>query len=93
MSQYSPRFYESVGLSTYAFDYNIASATAGVVGCFLGMIISDLVGRRDLLIWGGFGQALFLFLVAGLGEKANPSAADARGLVASVILFIWIFTG
>ena len=93
VSQYSPRFYATVGLSTYAFDYNIASAVAGAVGCFMGMIISDTFGRRDLLIFGGFGQALFLFLVAGLGEKTNPSSSDAKGLVASVILYIWIFTG
>ena len=93
VSQYSPRFYKSVGLGTYAFDYNIASATAGAVGCLMGMIISDTIGRRDLLVWGGIGQALFLFLVAGLGEKISPSSSDAQGLVASVVLYIWIFTG
>ena len=65
----------------------------GAVGCFLGMIISDVFGRRDLLIVGALGQALFLFLVAGVGEKTNPTPTDARALVAGVVLFIWIFTG
>ena len=89
----SPRFYQSVGLADKAFDYNVASATAGWAGCLLGMFISDIVGRRDLLIWGAFGQAFFLFLVSGLGTKHNPSVSDIRGLVAGVILFIFIFAG
>ncbi|KIW53744.1 hypothetical protein PV05_06158 [Exophiala xenobiotica] len=93
VSQYSPRFYKKVGLGAHAFDYNIASATAGWAGCLLGMIASDIVGRRDLLIWGCITFSLFLFLVSGLGLHAHPSPSEARGLVASVVLYIFIFTG
>ncbi|KAI1324482.1 general substrate transporter [Xylariaceae sp. FL0255] len=93
VSQYSPRFYTSVGLGAHAFDYNIASATAGWVGCLLGMIASDIYGRRDLLIFGALAQVLFLFLISGLGSIHNPSSATAGGLVASVVLFIFFFTG
>ena len=89
----SPRFYKKVGLGAHAFDYNIASATAGWAGCLLGMIASDIVGRRDLLIWGCITFSLFLFLVSGLGLHAHPSPSEARGLVASVVLYIFIFTG
>lgn len=89
----SPRFYKSVGLGAHAFDYNIASATAGWAGCLLGMIASDMFGRRILLLWGCAGQVLFLYLISGLGMKPHPSASDSNGMVASVILFIFIFTG
>ena len=89
----SPRFYKKVGLAAHAFDYQIASATAGWAGCFLGMIGSDVFGRRDLIIWGCLGQTLFLFLVSGLGLHAHPSPPEARGLVASVVMYFFIFTG
>lgn len=89
----SPRFYRKVGLGAHAFDYNIASATAGWAGCLLGMIASDVFGRRDLLIWGCITFSLFLFLISGLGLHQHPSTSEKNGLVASVVLYIFIFTG
>lgn len=93
MRKDSPRFYKTVGLSEHAFDYNIGSATIGWGGCLLGMLLSDLVGRRDVLIWGGLGQTVFLFLIAGLGIKSDPNAADGRGLVAGVMLYFFTYSG
>lgn len=93
VSQYSPRFYKTVGLGDKGFDYNVASAIAGWTSCLIGMIVSDVVGRRDLLIWGGFAQALFLFLVSIFGTKTHPSSSEAHGLVASVVLYVFVFTG
>ena len=57
------------------------------------MFLIDTTGRRSLLIWGAALQALFLFIMAGLGNKPNPSKADADGLVASVMLFNLAFSG
>ncbi|CAL5869147.1 uncharacterized protein PFLUO_LOCUS3375 [Penicillium psychrofluorescens] len=93
VSGYSPRFYDSVGLSSQAFNYNIGSATLGWGGCLLGMLLSDFVGRRSVLIWGGIGQTIFLFLVAGLGLKKNPTTSDANGLVAGVMLYFFVYSG
>lgn len=93
VSQYSPRFYDTVGLSEHAFDYNVGSAALGWGGCLLGILLSDFIGRRLLLIWGGLGQTVFLFLIAGLGIKSNPTAADGRGVVAGVMLFFFIYSG
>ncbi|KAK2763691.1 hypothetical protein FQN54_009307 [Arachnomyces sp. PD_36] len=93
VSQYSPRFYISLGLGEHAFDYNIASAVVGWAGVVIGMFLIDTTGRRSLLIWGAVLQALFLFVMAGLGGKESPSKADADGLVASVMLFNLSFSG
>ncbi|KAI5459520.1 general substrate transporter [Mariannaea sp. PMI_226] len=93
VSGYSPRFYATVGLSAHAFDYNIGSATIGFGGCLMGMIGSDFVGRRPILIWGAFVQAAFLFAVAGIGIKGNPTAADGRGLLACVLLYFFTYSG
>lgn len=89
----SPRFYISLGLGEHAFDYNIASAVVGWAGVVIGMFLIDTTGRRNLLIWGAVLQALFLFVMAGLGNKSNPSKSDADGLVASVMLFNLAFSG
>ena len=57
------------------------------------MLLSDFVGRRDVLIWGGLGQTAFLFLIAGLGVKSNPTKADGEGLVAGVMLYFFLYSG
>lgn len=46
-----------------------------------------------MLIWGALLQAAFLFPVAGIGLKKNPSPSDGHGLVACVILFNFFFSG
>lgn len=89
--QDSPRFYKTVGLSKNAFIYNIISSVVAWVGVLIGMPLSDLVGRRDLLIWGAVLQGIFLFSMAGIGTKSSFTTSDANGLVASVMLFNFSF--
>ncbi|CAK7200719.1 hypothetical protein SEUCBS139899_003418 [Sporothrix eucalyptigena] len=93
VSGYSPRFYATVGLSKNAFNYNIGSSTIGWGGCLFGMIASDFVGRRPILIWGAFAQTVFLFLVAGVGLAKNPSGSDGQALVAGVMLYFFFYSG
>ena len=57
------------------------------------MLLSDFVGRRDVLICGGIAQTVFLFLIAGVGLKNNPTAADGRALVAGVMLYFFFYSG
>lgn len=82
-----------MGLGENAFKYNIASATVAWAGVIVGMCLFDTVGRRNMLIAGGVLQAVFLFSMAGIGLIANPSASQANGLVASVMLFNFFFSG
>ncbi|ERS95112.1 hypothetical protein HMPREF1624_08604 [Sporothrix schenckii ATCC 58251] len=93
VSGYSPRFYATVGLSANAFNYNIGSSTIGWGGCLLGMLASDFVGRRPILIWGAVAQTVFLFLVAGVGLAKNPDGTDGRALVAGVMLYFFFYSG
>ncbi|OQV00416.1 hypothetical protein CLAIMM_05911 [Cladophialophora immunda] len=93
VSQYSPRFYKTVGLGANAFKYNIASSTVAWAGVAIGMCLFDTVGRRNMLIIGAIGQAVFLFSMAGIGQIKNPTVADGHGLVACVMLFNFFFSG
>ena len=93
VSQYSPRFYQTVGLGEHAFEYNIASSTVAWFGVLIGMSLFDTVGRRRMLIFGAILQAVFLFALAGIGLKKNPTATDGHALVACVMLFNFFFSG
>lgn len=89
----SPRFYATVGLSQNAFNYNIGSSTIGWGGCLIGMVASDFIGRRPILIWGAIAQMVFLFLVAGVGLAKNPDGTDGQALVAGVMLYFFFYSG
>lgn len=93
VSQYSPRFYESVGLGAQAFQYTVGSAITGLGGTLVGMVFIDTIGRRPILIWGGILQAPWLFAVAFLGSKSSPTPEDSKALVTSVLLFNFFFSG
>ena len=51
------------------------------------MLLLDKLGRRDVTLHGCWLQAVFLFLIGALGSKANPSASDTNGMVASFIIY------
>ena len=56
------------------------------------MLLIDILGRRQLLIWGALLQAVFLFTLAGIGTSSHRSGSEANGLVASVMLFNFFFS-
>lgn len=58
-----------------------------VVTALVGMTLFDIFGRRELTFHGCWVQALFLCLIGGLGSKANRSAGETNGMVASFILY------
>ncbi|KAI0473559.1 general substrate transporter [Xylariaceae sp. FL0804] len=80
VSQYSPRFCKTVGLGEHASEHKIGWATVAWAGVLIGMSLVDILGRRQLLIWGAVLQM-------------NPAATDANALVASVMLFNFFFSG
>ncbi|KAM0454350.1 hypothetical protein ACHAPV_008429 [Trichoderma viride] len=86
-SQYSVVFYQSEGYKSQAFLFNILSNVSGLVCLIATWFIIDQVGRRPMLMTGGTGMAIFLFVVGGVGTVKNPSNSERGGLVASFILF------
>lgn len=86
-SSYGPTFYKQVGLGSMAFTYAAINNGVSVVTAIIGMLALDAFGRREVTFWGNLIQALFLFLIGGLGSKANRSSSETNGMVASFILY------
>lgn len=80
-SQYSVVFYQSEGYKSQAFLFNILSNVSGLVCLIATWFIIDQVGRRPMLMTGGTGMAIFLFVVGGVGTVKNPSDSERGGLV------------
>jgi SP family sugar:H+ symporter-like MFS transporter len=76
-----------MGLGDKAFTYNVLLQGLSLFGCIVTIFFLDKVGRRPILIIGTFLQIPFMLLVAGLGTKANKTATDYNGMVASILLF------
>jgi SP family sugar:H+ symporter-like MFS transporter len=88
-----------------AFTYQVIAAGVGIVACMGSLVLIEQYGRRPLvsqlcrirsalikqLIYGGFLQAIFLFVMAGLGRLQNPTQAAGRGIAACVITFTAVF--
>lgn len=87
INAYGPTFYVQMGLGSMAFVYTIIN---GVVGQVMGIgfsFVLDKIGRRRQLIGGIIMATIFMFLVAILGSRPSPSAAEINMVVASIILF------
>ncbi|KAK5221948.1 hypothetical protein LTR72_006204 [Exophiala xenobiotica] len=86
-SQYSVIFYQSEGFKSEAFLFNILSNVSGLVCLIITWLVVDQVGRRPMLMVGGSGMAIFLFIVGGIGVVNDPPASQKNTLVAAFILF------
>ncbi|KIW52225.1 hypothetical protein PV05_07884 [Exophiala xenobiotica] len=86
-SQYSVIFYQSQGFKSEAFLFNILANVSGLVCLIITWLIVDQVGRRPMLMVGGLGMAIFLFIVGGIGVVNDPTASQKNTLVAAFILF------
>ncbi|KAI0440929.1 general substrate transporter [Xylaria telfairii] len=88
-SQYGVIFYQSQGFGQKAFLYNVIGNLVSLVACFLTWGYVDQVGRRPLLMFGGFFMGVWLFVLGGLGtmktEDFTPTTSNL--LVASLQLF------
>ncbi|KAK7722886.1 hypothetical protein SLS57_004739 [Botryosphaeria dothidea] len=86
-SSYGPTFYTQVGLGSMAFAYAAINNGVSVVTAIIGMIIFDTIGRRSVTFYGCIFQAVFLCLIGALGGKADRTASDTHGMVASFIIY------
>ncbi|KAJ4050999.1 hypothetical protein NW756_003852 [Fusarium oxysporum] len=86
-SQYSVIFYLSQGFGARSFIFSVVGSVVGLACLFVTWFTVDLVGRRVLLLIGGTGMAIFLFIVGSVGTIPNPNEIQKNTLVASFILF------
>ncbi|KAL9562649.1 hypothetical protein ACKAV7_013213 [Fusarium commune] len=86
-SQYSVIFYLSQGFGARSFVFSVLSSVAGLACLFITWFTVDLVGRRVLLLIGGTGMAVFLFIVGPVETIKDPTETQKNTLVASFILF------
>jgi SP family sugar:H+ symporter-like MFS transporter len=86
VQSYAPTFYKQQGLGEKSFLYNLLGQVVGFVGCFIGLILLDITGRRPLFIYGSGVVMGLLFLAAGLGLNTNRDTNRANTIVACFIL-------
>ncbi|KAG2173225.1 hypothetical protein INT43_004599 [Umbelopsis isabellina] len=97
INYYSPTIFKSIGLSGDESDL-LATGVYGTmkvfVTLFTAFFITDRVGRRKPLIYGGIGMAICMFMVGAMVKtlplKADPNAAiGANSYVGIVFIFLF----
>ncbi|KAG8353928.1 hypothetical protein FVEN_g8141 [Fusarium venenatum] len=91
-STYQTVFYKQNGYSSYqAFTYPIITSVLGMIAVCPAMYMVDSVGRRKTLMISYPLQALWLFLVAGLGAKPSKTATEKSTVAAAFMLFSFFY--
>lgn len=80
-SQYAVIFYQSEGFASQAFLYNVLTNVAALCCLIITWAIIDQVGRRSMLMVGGSGMAIFMFVIGAIGAVSHPTLAQKEALV------------
>ncbi|EXJ79831.1 hypothetical protein A1O3_08116 [Capronia epimyces CBS 606.96] len=88
---YGTYFFTVSGISS-PFVISIISQVCQLAGLILMFPSLQYMGRRTILLWGGAGQTVCMFLFAIVGTAAPGSVAAARCLVAFTCLYGFFFT-
>lgn len=86
VQSYAPTFYKQQGLGGNSFLYNLLGQVVGFVGCFVGLVLLDITGRRACFIFGGAVVTILLYVASGLGLDASYNANKNNAIVACFIL-------
>ncbi|KAL4922079.1 general substrate transporter [Aspergillus aurantiobrunneus] len=92
VSTYQTRFYQQNGFAEHAYTYPLISSVLGVVAVLVAMCFVDKLGRRHTLFISYAFQALWLYVLAGLGEETQPSTATKNTIVAAFILYMLFYS-
>jgi hypothetical protein len=80
-SQYSVVFFQAEGFAAKSFLFNVLANVCGLVCLFITWFIIDQVGRRTMLMVGGSGMAIFMFIIGAIGVLEDPTGAQKNTLV------------
>ncbi|GAD99182.1 hypothetical protein NECHADRAFT_76534 [Paecilomyces variotii No. 5] len=86
-SQYSVVFFQQQGFRSQAFLFSVLGNVVGLVCLIMTLFVVDSVGRRPLLLSGGFLMGVFLFIIGGVSTVHDPNQGEKNAMVASLILY------
>ncbi|RSL85125.1 hypothetical protein CEP51_003514 [Fusarium floridanum] len=86
VQSYAATFYVDQGLGAMSFTYTMIGQVIGVVGCTLGLVLFDIVGRRPLFIYGSVVCCFLLYLASSIGLDSNPNQAETHTLLACFMI-------
>ncbi|RSL59922.1 hypothetical protein CEP54_007014 [Fusarium duplospermum] len=93
-STYQTVFYKENGYADKAFTYPIITSVLGLLSVIPAMYLVDNLGRRYTLMISYIFQSFWLFLLAGLGGKADKTTTEKNTIVAAFMLFaVWYNMG
>ncbi|OAA61970.1 Sugar/inositol transporter [Niveomyces insectorum RCEF 264] len=87
VSTYQTTFLKTNGFAAEAFTYPLINSCLSFVAVVPGMIMTDRFGRRFDLLFSFFFQAVWMFCLAGVGEKSVRSTTENNFLVAALMLY------
>ncbi|KAH8118263.1 general substrate transporter [Phellopilus nigrolimitatus] len=81
LGYFNTQIYSAVGYSNYAqFVLNLCSSIVSCIGALCGVVLSDRVPRRKVLVSGTLASAFFLAINGGLSAKWAHLPEDAKDL-------------
>ncbi|KAJ5692590.1 hypothetical protein N7462_002013 [Penicillium macrosclerotiorum] len=91
VSTYQTTFYKTNGYADQAFTYPIIGACLGFIAVLPAMYMVDRIGRRPSLMITFIFQAIWMYLLAGLGEKESKSDGEKNAIVAAFMLYAFSY--
>ncbi|KAK5163897.1 uncharacterized protein LTR77_010291 [Saxophila tyrrhenica] len=91
VSTYQTTFYRENGYASNAFLYPVINSVLSFLSVVPAMYMVDRLGRRWTLLISYSLQAFWMYLLAGLGERANKTGTQSNTIVAAFMLFAFSY--
>ncbi|CAG8282028.1 unnamed protein product [Penicillium salamii] len=87
VSTYQTKFYQQNGFAEQAYTYPLASSVLGLIAVGMAMCFIDRLGRRYTLFMSYAFQALWMYVLAGIGGLSHQTPASQNSIVAAFMLY------
>ncbi|KAJ5756262.1 hypothetical protein N7533_005805 [Penicillium manginii] len=87
VSTYQVKFYQQNGYAEYAYTYPLVCSVLSAVAVLIAMCFIDNLGRRYTLLMSYAFQALWMYVIAGLGGVSHPTTTSRNAIVAAFMLY------
>jgi len=94
MNYYSPKIFEELGMKGAQANL-LGTGIYGIIKIVMTTLVLSLgveqYGRKALLVWGGVGQALPMFYIAGYRHiRQDSDIIDGASYVAIVMIYLYV---